>query len=48
MATAALYYLADVYLPTSLKVPEAEESSEEAEENWEYEWEEPERGDEFS
>jgi hypothetical protein len=36
-----LYYLSDVYLPTSLKVPETEDSPEEVEEEWADEWEEP-------
>jgi hypothetical protein len=43
-----LYYLSDVYLPTSLKVPEAEDTSEEVEEEWSDEWEEPSTEDHFS
>ena len=43
VAIAALYYLSDIYLPTSLKVAESSENSESPDENWEYEWD-----DEFS
>lgn len=48
IATAALYYVSDVYLPTSLKVPETEENPEEVEEEWADDWEEPSMGDQFS
>ena len=42
VATAALYYLADVYLPASDKrtVPDVEECFQVTEENWEFDWEE--------
>ena len=48
VATAALYYLMDLYLPTSLNVPNMKEDSEVEQENWEYEWEENEFEDQFS
>ena len=48
VATAALYYIMDLYLPTSLNIPNMEEDSEVDQENWEYEWEENELEDQFS
>jgi hypothetical protein len=48
VAIAALYYLSDIYLPSSLKEAESSENSESPDENWEYEWDEGEADDEFS
>ena len=38
----------DLYLPTSLNVPNMEEDSEVEQEDWDYEWEENEFEDQFS
>ena len=48
VATAALYYLMDLYLPSSLNIPNMEEDSEVEQESWDYEWEENELADQFS
>lgn len=48
VAIAALYHLSDIYLPTSFKVSEPDESSESPEESWEYQWDDGDVDDEFS
>lgn len=48
MATAALYYMTDVYLPATHKSQEKEEPAEGDEENWDYEWDETDNDEEIS
>lgn len=50
VATEALYFLSDVYLPASFKVGDEEESpppdkNSDDEENWDYAWEDEEETD---